>query len=138
MEILVLTIAVILFIYILYYAIYGVKNEEFQEFPYKYEELNITEIPIEEFTEYYYIGKSYFSLVKFPYTKVYFYEKFLVVNYRGHAQIFEYNKNIMQIKKDFRGSRISILTDLGEAYIFVNKKRADIFNSLLNKTSDNK
>ena len=138
MEILALAIAVIFFIYVLYYVIYGVKNEEFQELPYKYEELNITETPIEEFTEYYYIGKSCFSLVKFPYTKVYFYEKFLVVNYRGHAQIFEYNKNIMQIKKDFRGSRISILTDLGEAYIFVNKKRADIFNSLLNKTSDNK
>ena len=121
MGTLALIIAVVFFIYVLYYVIYGVKNEEFQEFPYKYEELNIKKTPIEEFWEYYYVGKSYFSLVKFPYTKIYFYEEFLVVNYRGHAQIFDHNKDTMQIKKDFRGTRISILTELGEAYFFVNK-----------------
>ena len=133
MDTLALLIAAGFFIYVIYYVIYGVKNEEFQELPYRYEELNITEPPIEEFTEYYYVGKSYFSLVKFPYAKIYFYKNFLVVNYRGHAQMFDYNRNTMQIKKDFTGSRVSILTDLGEAYFFVNKKREEIFNSLLNK-----
>ena len=121
--------------YVTYYITVGVKNENFEQFPYRYEELNITEKPIEEFLEVYYIGNSYFDLVKFPYSKIYFYKNFLVVNYRGHAQIFEYNSSLMEIKNNFPGRRISILTDMGEAYFFVNKKRANIFKFLLENSS---
>ena len=133
MEITILLISAIVLAYIIYYAIIGVKNEEFDEFPYKFEELNITETTITKFSECYYIGSSYFNLIKFPMTKVYFYNNFLVLNYRGHAQLFEYDRNTMSIKKDFRGLRISILTENKEAYIFVNKKQAEIFKSLLYK-----
>ena len=117
---------------LIYSATVGAKYEDFKVFPYNYEDLNISEKPIDEFSEYYYIGNSYFDLHKFPYTKIYFYKNFLVANYQGRAQVFEYNKAIMQIKNNFIGFRISILTDIGEVYIFVNKKRADLFKSLLN------
>ena len=137
-TILVLLIAVIIFIYTLYYVIIGVENEDFEEFPLKYKDLNITEHPIEKFSTYYYVGKNYFSTTKFPLTKIYFYKNFLVAKYRGHAQVFEYNKNTMLIKKDIRGNRVSILTDLGEAYFFVNKKQMVIFNFLLEETSKQK
>ena len=130
-----LILGIIVLVYVIHYASVGIKNREYQEFPLRYEELNITETPQEAFSEYYYVGKSYFSMVQFPGTKIYFYKNFLVVNYRGHAQLFEYNKKIMQVKKDIRGNRVSILTDMGEAYFFVNKRQLNTFNSLLEQAS---
>ena len=132
MDINLLAIVIGFFIYVIYYVTVGVKHEQFDEFPYDFKTLNIKEDPILVFSEYFYIGKSYFSLRKFPLTKIYLYNNFMVANYRGHTQIYNYDKSKMEIKKDFRGQRITILTNGEEAFFFINKKQAAILTRLIN------